>query len=238
MPKKLSGAGKQRQSGQPSSFGASDFLRNQLQSEMAVQAEEAGLLVPDEDGVYRFGRVGLTPVGLDLPEDVSLDEYTEVGRLLLDVGSRIQWLLGDWIVYGDQWEYGETYAALAEEFGYEVGTLHTYAWVCREVDFSTRVENLSFSHHREVAKYEPEMQRRLLQMAVENGWSAKEFNKRIRELESGDDKSSQTPAWRQPALKSLEFYTKRWEGMSLDERAQVYQDYKILVKKMEEWGVD
>jgi hypothetical protein len=196
-----------------------------------------GVLSLDNDGVYRFGRVGLTPVGLDIPDDVGPDEYAQLGRLLLDVGSRIQWLIGDWIVYGDHFQWGETYTSLADEFGYEVETLHTYAWVCRQVQISTRVEVLSFSHHRIVAKYEPQAQQRLLTMAVEQGWSAKEFPKHIRALEAGDTEQEQPPAWRRPALTAFEFYAKKWERMTSEERQQVHQDYKLLVKKMEEWGM-
>ncbi len=69
----------------------------------------------------------------------------------------MKWWLGDWWAYGEH-KYGARKALFAEGQPLEdmnFGTLATYGWVARQVPTSTRVEVLSFDHHRHVAALPP-----------------------------------------------------------------------------------
>lgn len=83
-----------------------------------------------------------------------------------DARRAMKFWLGDLLNYGDG-----RYGALAEQvadarrFVYE--DLDTLKWVCRHVPLSLRSENLSFSHHRAVAKLDEGDIDRLLRQAAE-----------------------------------------------------------------------
>lgn len=144
-------------------------------------------IVPTPDGDMQFGRLRLTSIGLGVPEDVSEQELEDVGRVLLRMEGAIQWLLGDWINVLDDRKWGDTYKALAEQFGREPVTLYDYASVARHVNFSLRNETLSFNHHRAVTSMDEETQWVWLSAAAEYGWSVKTLRQGIKLAGSPDE---------------------------------------------------
>ena len=95
------------------------------------------------------GRV--STVGLDLPPDLTFEQWSGIGAALRGVNRSLQWWLGDWLRYGER-RYGEMYAQAVEDTGKNYQTLANAKWVAeRFADFSLRRENLSWSHHKEVA---------------------------------------------------------------------------------------
>ena len=73
-------------------------------------------------------------------------------------------MIGDWLVYGEH-TYGEMYAQALDATGFSYGTLANQVYVAQRFDFSRRRENLSFSHHQEVAALPPEEADELLDRA-------------------------------------------------------------------------
>lgn len=220
--------------GMLSDFEAAMFKRATKNKPAYIQE---GLLQRGPSGELLFGRFEMTPTGLTSPKDVTVEEYAEVGRLLLDIGSRIQWLIGDWINSGDDFQWGETYKQIAEEFGYQVETLWSYASVCKAVKPLTRVKELSFSHHRTVAKYDDAMQQQYLALAVEHGWSAKEFASQIRLFEAGS--AEKPPSWQKKKNSLVRFLTKnRWQSLDKPAKREVYNDLLHKLRELEEWGID
>lgn len=61
--------------------------------------------------------------------------------------------------------YGETYAQAIEATGYEEQSLRNAKFVAASVEFSRRRENLSWSHHAEVASFDADEQTRWLDEA-------------------------------------------------------------------------
>lgn len=114
----------------------------------------------------------ITPTGLDLPPDLPFDEWREIGQTLQAVERSIQWLLGDWLRYGER-QYGEMYSQALDATDYTYQTLADAAWVAGKIESSRRKENLTFSHHKEVAKLEPEEQDELLNRAASEGLSVR-----------------------------------------------------------------
>jgi len=216
------------------------LLANRKKDESKVRkAVQEGLIVQQKDGWY-FGRFRIDRVSLSIPEDITLDESLDFWAFLLDLHSRIQWLIGDFLVFAENRQWGETYAKKAEEFGYTVESLYNMASVCRRVEFSRRREKLTFGHHDAVAALDPDDQTNWLLQAEDNGWSVRDLRQAIRDgkLISATNERTALPKWRVPIYRTTEQYAKKWKSMSADERQQVYQDVEILLRNMEEWGFE
>ena len=153
--------------------GSSPFAKRPTISGLTdslIDVEPGSALVVAEDGSIQVGQFTLTARGLVAGTDVSFDEWQQLGKVLQRFEASIQWLIGDWMAYGER-IWGQTYEAVAAATGYSYQTLQDYAWVVRHVDFSIRIEKLSFSHHRLVAALPLEEQRRWLEYAAENNLS-------------------------------------------------------------------
>ena len=127
------------------------------------------------------------PTGLIVTdENVPFDLWSTYGEALQRVEAAIQWVIGDWLNYGEE-KYGEDYAAALPDTdrGYE--SLGQCKWVAKAVEPSTRVQELSWSHHREVAKLEPESQKFWLDLAVEYDWSVRELRDAIRDANKPEE---------------------------------------------------
>lgn len=123
------------------------------------------------------GRV--TPTSLDLPPNLSMQEWAAVGHSLKLMAGAVQFWVGDWFAYGEA-HYGEEawqYLEVTEK------TLANWASVCRRVEPSRRREALKFSHHAEVAPLEPEEQERVLEEAASQGWSVSRIREEVQERE-------------------------------------------------------
>jgi hypothetical protein len=119
------------------------------------------------------------PCRLDV-EAVPTWEEAEVVTFTLDtMGRNIAWWWGDWLAYCES-QFGEDYAQLIPDVGWDKKTLLNWKWVCSQVRKNGRYENLSFSHHAEIAKFDPEIQDMWLERAMEGGWTLKRLREEIR----------------------------------------------------------
>jgi hypothetical protein len=138
-----------------------------------------------DNNTMQFNKFKMTATGLVVQGEADEAEWVAVGGILRRMEASIQWLIGDWINYGER-VWGKTYAEISEFTGYEEASLQQFAWVARSVQFSIRIENLSYGHHMLVASLklpnkEPnvEAQKEWLARAVENGWSVSTLRKEI-----------------------------------------------------------
>jgi hypothetical protein len=201
----------------------------QADSQRIKAAMETGLLVQREEG-WAYGRTQIGRTGLVAPNDMNVEEYTDLGRFLLDIGSRLNWLLGDWLAYGDNREWGETYQQVAEQFGYSSKTLREYAYVCRNVNLSIRMDKLTFAHHQVVAALEAEAQHVWLTRALENGWSVATLRKAIQQANMLAD--GNTVLTERPILIPLT-WRQTWEKLSEDERESAVEEVRQVLAEME-----
>jgi len=129
-----------------------------------------------------------TPTGLVVENGkgpVDYELWHAYGQGLRRVESAIQWVIGDWLNYGER-AYGEEYSqALALWPEREYGTLRDYKWVAARFELSERSDNLSWVHHRIVAALEPPERDRLLGEAVENDWHTRELRQAVRDHQNG-----------------------------------------------------
>lgn len=143
----------------------------------ALKEINTGYLTPDraiartDDHVIVIGdKLRWTPTGLQISGELLPDEWIQVFELIRRVQSGIQWIIGDWLVYGDE-KLGKTYKELAEITGYNEKTLRNLAYVARRVSMSLRKDTLSFGHHNLVASLPEPGQVQWLDYAVREGLS-------------------------------------------------------------------
>lgn len=208
-------SGKDKLRGRSKSGGGPPLSISQMMESMtgdiAPRTEIPGNAIVVEDGVYRFRDFIFTRQGFEVPEDISGEDWMAVFQIIAGLDDAVQWAIGDLIVHAEL-VWGQSYADLAQLTGYQEQTLRTYAYVAGSVNLLTRVNKLSFSHHRIVASLRDDEgnvladeQRHWLEQAAENGWSRDELKAAI----SAAKREKQLPAQTQVTDDSFLFDKKR-----------------------------
>lgn len=121
-----------------------------------------------------------TPTGLVVRQkDVPIELWEAYGEGLKRVEGAIQWVIGDWLNYGEA-KYGETYSQ-AMELWPEAEYQNLSRWKVTAENVSSRLESLSFEHHYEVRNLDPADQKRWLSRAEAKTWTVRELRQAIRE---------------------------------------------------------
>lgn len=110
--------------------------------------------------------------------------WLERGRELARSYSDRQFVIGDWLVEGEDSKWSrKVYADAADIFAdcYPKETLYIFVSVARSVEILIRVKVLSWAHHRAVARFGTETQRELLDYAVKRDLSLRDFQSYIKE---------------------------------------------------------
>jgi hypothetical protein len=124
-------------------------------------------------------KFAITTTGIEFHEELSFEEWEELGQKLAPVGKSIGFIIGDWINYGEK-HYGDKYEDAIKRTGMAYQTLRNYAYVSRRVQLSCRHDNLGFEHHYVVAKLkDPDDQRHWLQMADKHKLGKRRLQKSI-----------------------------------------------------------
>lgn len=122
----------------------------------------------------------VTDSSLTLRSHTPIEAWQEIGHSLGRFGRSIKWLVGDWLIQGEQL-YGERYAQGMDVTGYRYQTLMNLASVASKVAPESRRADLSHAHHAEVAKFKtPAEQAHWLERAVTDKLTVKELRERIR----------------------------------------------------------
>lgn len=122
---------------------------------------------------------------LILNESISIDEWKELGSQLKQVEGSVQFWIGDWARFGDKKGFtgkytdSKVYDELEEITGLDRNTLQQYKSVAENTS-CTRVQDLSYTHHREVAKLTPEKQTEFLNKASDQKLSVRDLRNEIR----------------------------------------------------------
>ncbi len=125
----------------------------------------------------------VTETHLDLHDDLSFDDWAEIGRKLQAAHCSLLWCIGDWLNYGER-KYGEKYDQALQLTGYQKKTLRNAAFVCRHIEMSRRRDTLTFSHHAEVASLSVELQEELLSDAAHNRHTREQIREGVKRIKS------------------------------------------------------
>jgi hypothetical protein len=116
---------------------------------------------------------------LQLPPQISLERWRQIGDHIGEIHNSSAWWLADWLVYGQQ-KYPDRYRSAIAETSLDYQTLRNYVWVARKFPVSRRRDRLSFQHHAEVSSLPVPDQDRWLDLAEASGWSVKELRRQSR----------------------------------------------------------
>jgi hypothetical protein len=122
----------------------------------------------------------ISKTALILPRDLSHEQWSSIGKNLHMLTDCVQFWCGDWWRQGYH-RYGERKAAVFAKglFRHSFATLMQWGWVAHRVETSRRREVLSFSHHVEVAKLQPEEQEKYLARAIRGNHTVKQLRQHI-----------------------------------------------------------
>lgn len=120
-----------------------------------------------------------TPVSWQPKGNLSFEEWIAIGNTLQQVNASLNWWIGDWLIYGEG-KWGEMYAQAVETTGWDYDRLSKAKWVAARVQFCKRLQNLTWSHHHEVASLDPEAQEKWLMRAEAERWSVRRLREEIK----------------------------------------------------------
>lgn len=129
--------------------------------------------------------------GLAVHTLLSFEEWAALAPRLNEASRCVAFLIGDWLIYGEAHfaKPGKQPARRVDSAAYERAmaatgldrsTLITYAYVARRVPASLRNEDLSWEHHKAVAKLEARDQTRWLKTALNGDKSGVVSTRRLR----------------------------------------------------------
>lgn len=196
-----------------------------------------------DDGSYIFGSFVLTPVGFDMPDGVTPEEYWNLGELIFRMEGSIQWLIGDYAFNAkEDTPFGEAYRDLMERFNRSYSTISKYKHTVERIPFFRRRKKLEWSKHTEIAQAELTDKQRwaLLEECESNGWSVKNLREEIAIVQGKTPALPPTPLekQRQSSLKTLESTLEK--AMKSDDRAgwveyaeEMAERWRELAKSLE-----
>lgn len=165
-----------------------ELLNDDVEQQIVYQDREVRVEVPvevtrpvvtDAQGVTWVGNIGVTSMGLDLPDALTKEEWRSFLNAIQSVKQSYQFVIGDWFAAGKD-RFNVSYEEIAALTGFKVKTVEIWASACRNVPKFTRVNFLTFAHHRAVAVLPLERQLQALQYAFENGLSARQLADEIK----------------------------------------------------------
>lgn len=179
----------------------------------------------------------LSTTSANFKPETDFKDWLEAGRKLCEVSACSLWWIGDWLNYGEA-KWGKKYEAAVEVIGYDYVTLKAAAWVARSIKVSTRIQSLSWSHHREVASEEIKDKAKWLRKAQENNWTVSELRRAIREsgAEFHDNERSRNAfnvmKWAMDGVRWLktEMNTKPIEQWPKEQREAIKKDLQPLIE--------
>ncbi len=128
-----------------------------------------------------------TRTSLGLPDDLTGEEWADVGRMLGSVHGALQFWIGDWLHKGKAAGYitRDHYDQAEALFGYGRNTLWNLAYVAGQVSPHIRREELPWGHHAEVAAVlGAEHQQKFLAEAVKHGWTRVQLRDAVKAVRS------------------------------------------------------
>ena len=139
-------------------------------------------------------------VGWAPRDELTHDDWQEAGRQLGTIGKGVQWWIGDWINYGAK-AYGDKYVEALDLTGYDPGTLMNLAWVASRYETSLRRENLSWTHHKELAALEPQDRDHWLDRCEAESLSQKQLRNELKRAQAVESTATPEPTDRHPAIR-------------------------------------
>lgn len=118
--------------------------------------------------------VKISPTSLDLTENLSINDYMELGTKINSLHKSTPWLLADLLGYGEE-KYGDQFSQIVDDWGYRPETLRNALYTVKRWPKERRRQELSFAHHQSISSIEPDVADKMLDAAVERELSVSEL---------------------------------------------------------------
>lgn len=212
--------------------------------EREIVVPDPNSIVPQADGRLIYKRFTMTSTGLQIPADVTIEEFKDFGGIVSGLQTKLQWVLGDWVngymdkVFEDRkealsdQEKSEAYEAIATEYNLEAKTVKEYSYIARSVDASIRMDALSFGHHQLVApkKYTRDDKYNWLMWAVQVNASVADMRKKMRGT------TPTPPTILERFERDFTAYRKALKGMGQGERDELRKLAEDLISQIIQMG--
>ena len=125
---------------------------------------------------YDISGARFSPTELRISEGIEEQEWMQIGRALAHICMATYWWIGDFILYGKN-HYGVrvSYDLAQQATAFSRNVLYSCVRVARRFPPERRVEALTFYHHSVLCKFLPELSDKLLEEAVEYGYTARQI---------------------------------------------------------------
>lgn len=129
-------------------------------------SQDAGDDLFEEDEQSQERGYHYSGTGLDIRRELSVEAWRNILPEIKAMQTAYQLIIGDWMVYGFEQGYEQSYESMAELTGLKSQTVEVYASVCRNVPQLMRVNSLKFNHYRLVSKLPDDEKALWIQFAV------------------------------------------------------------------------
>jgi N6-adenosine-specific RNA methylase IME4 len=133
----------------------------------------------DMNEIVKLNNIQITDSSVIINDNITELEWAEALEYCEKTNKKLQWVIGELLNFGEKKKYRK-YVELMSKTNFEYGTLRNIQSVAKKVDVSRRRDNLSFSHHIEVAALSPEKQTEFLDRAENEHLTRKELRNEIR----------------------------------------------------------
>jgi hypothetical protein len=128
---------------------------------------------------FTFGRgTRASATALTLAKGLTYDDWRRVVAQVLGMGTAASWWIGDALSHGE-WHYGTKYREVLAEIEIEYDRIRDYVYVSGNVPPAVRRADLTWKHHRVVAKLVPNEQEQWLEQAAEESWTYRRLGEEI-----------------------------------------------------------
>jgi hypothetical protein len=161
-----------------------------------VQREEDNFPVErptEETGLALIVTHGeITPTSLNIKQGTTFVEWESVKDPLDSLGNADKWWKADWFNEGIRlFSLDGAVQALDPDDETEIETYRFLAWVSEKVPAYNRRVELTFSHHAKVAHVDDVREQAVwLQAAIDNKWSVRELNRKVKGLPEPEDNTT------------------------------------------------
>jgi hypothetical protein len=121
-----------------------------------------------------------TRVGLEIKGKPEIEEWLKYGERLRFIETSIQWIIGDYLRFGE-FAYGEKYSQALDES--QVNSWKVYQWVASRVPPEVRNPDLPWSYYRDIAKYDPLIQGKIINHVIDSAANGRELSQWMRSID-------------------------------------------------------
>lgn len=122
---------------------------------------------------FSLQKSGVVPIG-----NPTFEQWETVLDFVQKSEQAVHFWIGDLLNYGEN-NWGEMYTQAIDVTNFDYGTLANDKSVSKSVPIENRKSDLSFEHHKIVAKLEPEEQEKWLEKAVEEHMTVRDLRREM-----------------------------------------------------------